>query len=251
MQTVRINDQVLLLNDHDEATCYLVTGSERALLIDTANGYVDMHAFCSALTDLPLTVVQTHGHCDHIYGNVYFEEACLHPADNAVFDSHFAFPEVQKLFAKHALTPARKVPLRTGELFDLGGGLVLEVVPLAGHTAGSVGFLDRKHRILFSGDGALPHLWMQLPESGSIALLLQTLLTLRREYGADFDHLLTGHGRALVPAAVVDGLIRGCEQLLRGERQADVPYRWFGGECLAHPDELGVYDRIVYDETKL
>ena len=36
-------------------------------------GYEDVHAVVESVTDLPVLVVNTHGHCDHIYGNVYFD----------------------------------------------------------------------------------------------------------------------------------------------------------------------------------
>jgi glyoxylase-like metal-dependent hydrolase (beta-lactamase superfamily II) len=150
IRIVPINDEVTLLNDHNESTCYLVTGTRSALLIDTANGYVDLNAFCQKLTPLPVTVVNTHGHCDHIYGNLFFEQAYLHPADFELHDEHFAFPEIRKAIEETGLAPARLLPLAVGQVFDLGGGHALEVVPLYGHTAGSVGLLDRKYRLLFS-----------------------------------------------------------------------------------------------------
>lgn len=34
-----INDHILLMNDNDEATGYLVLGAEKAVVIDTMNGY--------------------------------------------------------------------------------------------------------------------------------------------------------------------------------------------------------------------
>ena len=71
----KINDHIWLLNDNNEATGYLVAGKEKALVIDTMIGYEDVHAVVRTLTDLPLVVVNTHGHCDHIYGNIYFEDS--------------------------------------------------------------------------------------------------------------------------------------------------------------------------------
>jgi len=251
IQIVPINDEVTLLNDHNESTCYLVTGTQSALLIDTANGYVDLNALCRRLTPLPVTVVNTHGHCDHIYGNLFFEQAYLHPADFELHDEHFAFPEIRKAMETTGLAPARLLPLAIGQVFDLGGGHALEVVPLYGHTPGSVGLLDRKYRLLFSGDGANPHIWMQLPESLPIETLRDSLSALRREHGGAFDALLTGHGSGPEPAEVVDWLIEGCEELLRGERENDRPYRWFRGECRAHPYGGEENRVIVYDESKL
>jgi len=250
IRAVKINDAITLLNDHNESTCYLVTGRQRAVLIDTANGWVDMNALCRELTPLPVTVVNTHGHCDHIFGNVYFQEAHLHPADFSVHDQHFAFPQMREAMEKYGFKPAKLIPLAIGETFDLGG-FTLETVPMPGHTAGSVGLLDREHRILFSGDGANPHIWMQLPESLPVQTLRDTLAALKREHGAEFDWLLTGHASALEPAAIVDGLLKGCDHLLAGQRGEDRPYRWFGGECRAHRYDENEDHCIVYEPAKL
>ena len=79
-----INDHIWLLNDNNEATGYVIAGSERALIIDTMNGYEDVAAIAKSITVLPLTVVNTHGHPDHIYGNIFFEEAYINPRDMAL-----------------------------------------------------------------------------------------------------------------------------------------------------------------------
>ena len=58
---------------------------------------------------------------------------------------------------------AEFLTLTEGDVFDLGG-LFLEVYELPGHTPGGIVLLDRKDRILFSGDSILEQTWMQLPE---------------------------------------------------------------------------------------
>ena len=183
-------------------------------------------------------VVNTHGHCDHIYGNVYFDEAWMHPADNVLAAAHFAMRE-------SGAEPCPFRPLEVGQRIDLGGEEV-EIVGLPGHTPGSIGVLDKKRRLLFSGDGLNPHIWMQLEESLPLTTLRDTILTLKAAHGADFDRLLTGHAIDYAPAALLDDLLRGCEELLRGEGSADAPYHWFGGVCRQHryddnPDHVIVY----------
>ena len=63
---VRINEDIILIDDAGDSTCYLVMGKERALLIDTANGQENLMEIVGELTTLPVTVVNTHGHIDHI-----------------------------------------------------------------------------------------------------------------------------------------------------------------------------------------
>ena len=72
---------IFLMDEAHEATGYLVVGKEKACVIDTMNGYNDLYAAVRRLTDKPLTVVNTHGHPDHIFGNVFFREAYMNPAD--------------------------------------------------------------------------------------------------------------------------------------------------------------------------
>ena len=72
---VRVNEDIILIDDAGDSTCYLVTGKEQALLIDTANGQENLMEIVGELTELPVTVVNTHGHIDHIFGNVFFKEA--------------------------------------------------------------------------------------------------------------------------------------------------------------------------------
>ncbi len=45
--------------------CTLVLGREKALLFDTMTGLGDLKGYVERLTDLPLTVVNSHGHFDH------------------------------------------------------------------------------------------------------------------------------------------------------------------------------------------
>ena len=144
-----------LIDDAGESTCYLIEGQTHAMLIDTANGQEDLRAIVEGLTRLPVIVVNTHGHGDHIFGNVYFDEAWMHPADMELAETFMGYAKEE--LDKHGLKPCPLKALSIGQVFDLGG-LQLEVVSLAGHTPGSIGLLDRKDRILFTGDGVNTHL---------------------------------------------------------------------------------------------
>ena len=112
-----INDHIWLLNDNNEATGYVIAGSERALIIDTMNGYEDVAAIAKSITALPLTVVNTHGHPDHIYGNFFFEEAYINPRDMALAAHHYAQPPFFDIMQKTG-TDAIK-PLASANEFDI------------------------------------------------------------------------------------------------------------------------------------
>ena len=89
----KLSDRIYLFDDNHEATGYLVVGDEKALVIDTMNGLSNVLQLVRAITDLPVMVVNTHGHCDHIFGNIYFEEAYVHKNDLSLAAEHSSFPE--------------------------------------------------------------------------------------------------------------------------------------------------------------
>ena len=68
----RIDPETYILSEYrhwEETHCYLLCGRERALLIDTGLGICDISQEVSKLTDLPVSVVATHIHWDHIGGH--------------------------------------------------------------------------------------------------------------------------------------------------------------------------------------
>lgn len=244
---IQIRPNVYLIDDAGDSTCYLITGSECALLVDSVNGYEDLKAITKTLTDLPVTVVNTHGHGDHIFGNVYFEEAWLHPADFALYDQFFGY--AKDIMEQNNLKPCPVKALEIGQIFDLGG-VQLEVVDLKGHTAGSIGLLDKDARIIYTGDGLNTHLWMQLDHSLPISTMLETFRKLKAEHGQDFDYVAHGHTKVLRDKEILDWMIQGCEDILAGRTEKDMDYQYFGGTCRQHPISDTPGEVIVYNEDK-
>ena len=244
---IQIRPNVYLIDDAGDSTCYLITGSERALVVDSVNGYEDLKAITKTLTDLPVIVVNTHGHGDHIYGNVYFEEAWLHPADFALYDQFFGY--AKDIMEQNNLKPCPVKALEIGQIFDLGG-VQLEVVDLSGHTAGSIGLLDKDARIIYTGDGLNTHLWMQLDHSLPISTMLETFRKLKAEHGQDFDYVAHGHTKVLRDKEILDWMIQGCEDILAGRTEQDMDYQYFGGVCRQHPISGTPGEVIVYNEGK-
>ena len=240
---IQLRPNVWLIDDAGESTCYLITGSERALLVDSVNGFEDLAEIVLSITELPVIVVNTHGHGDHIFGNVYFDEAWLHPADFPLHDMFFGYAKAD--MEKQGLKPAVLHALEIGQIFDLGG-VQLEVVDLKGHTAGSVGLLDKDARILYTGDGLNTHLWMQLDHSLPMATMLETFRSLKEKHGADFDCVAHGHTKVLRDKEILDWMIRGCEDILAGRTENDLPYEYFGGIAHQHPISDTPGEVIVY-----
>ena len=230
---------VTCINDADESVCYVVCGSERAAVIDTVNGMENLYDIVREVTDLPLIVIDTHGHCDHVWGNGYFEEAYIHPADIAIHDSFFA--------QRPDLTPCPLKPIREGEVVDLGDRK-LEVILVDGHTPGSICLLDRKDGFLYSGDAINGQAWLQLDHSSSLKVYLESLNALDA-YRPFFTELHNGHNVEAIPAAYIDEVREGVKTILATGGAGDEDYEWFGGVCKRHMLREDAW--ILYTPDKL
>ena len=221
---------VFLMDEAHEATGYLVTGEDRACVIDTMNGYNDLYKAVRKLTDKPLTVINTHGHPDHIFGNMYFEEAYMDPADLELARQFTEDPEFRKMCAeKHrSMPPFREI--HPGDTVNLGGR-TLEVFGLPGHTPGGILLLLREDRILFTGDSINHHLWMQLDGCLPMHVFVKELdrIMFLQERA---DIILHGHAQAEDDISLLRCLRDGAEEICEGKTERDQPYRWFGGTDL-------------------
>ena len=61
-----------------EVISCLVLGTDRALLFDTGMGIASISDVVARLTDLPVTVVNSHSHLDHVGGNAEFSSVVGH-----------------------------------------------------------------------------------------------------------------------------------------------------------------------------
>jgi glyoxylase-like metal-dependent hydrolase (beta-lactamase superfamily II) len=121
---------------------FLILGKERALLVDTGAGPVDTAVMVQRLTKLPLMVVHTHGHGDHVAGDKGFAglpNVTLIPA---------TVEAEQKAFG------IASWPDQPGSI-DLGDRII-DVLAIPGHHAAHVAYYDRKTGILLTGDHLYP-----------------------------------------------------------------------------------------------
>jgi glyoxylase-like metal-dependent hydrolase (beta-lactamase superfamily II) len=232
IQVKKLRDNIYLLDDAGEATGYLVLGENKAIVIDTMIGYENVYQVVRSLTDLPLMVINTHGHCDHIYGNVYFDKAYMNPADLPVAREHMNFPEFQEECEKRHLKMPEFCPIYPGDVIELGNQN-LEIIGLPGHTPGGICLLLSKDKVLFTGDGINRHLWLQLPESSSLQDLAKNLDAIM-DVKQKADWILHGHARGFEPISLLSEMRSGVQEILDGNHEREEPYKWFGGEAIIH-----------------
>ncbi len=65
----------------EETHCYLLCGTEKAILINTGLGVANIKNIVAGLTTSPVMAVTTHVHWDHIGGHKYFENIAVHEAE--------------------------------------------------------------------------------------------------------------------------------------------------------------------------
>lgn len=234
-----IAPKVYMINEFDVADCYLLVGTERALLIDMGVGLGDLRAFVQRLTGgLPLDVVATHGHVDHIGGRGQFPRVFVQAEDVSIVGKvsvpyRKAFFALQRQAAPYGVTArgirpgeyrTEVLPMREGQAFHLGGKTVT-VTHLPGHTRGSVCLLDAEDRLLFTGDNGNPVLFLFLPNCATLGTWLRSakrMLALAQETGAA---MYSGHGFSELTAETVRAQIRHMEGILNAapRRNARLP----------------------------
>lgn len=151
----------------EETHCYLLCGTEKALLIDTGLGIANIRTVVDRFTSLPVIAAATHVHWDHIGGHGYFEDIAVHEAEKDWLSVKFPIPlQVVKdnLMCKPCDFPEdfvsdhyriyQGVPqriLRDGDCLDLGNRKVT-VVHTPGHSPGHCCFYEPAKKYLYSGD---------------------------------------------------------------------------------------------------
>ena len=239
---------IYLLDEAHEATGYLVIGEEKACMIDTMNGYNDLYKAAREITDKPLVVVNTHGHPDHIFGNIFFEEVYMHPEDWGMAESFMNRPDFVEECQKHGLKAPKVHPIQEGDIIELGGR-TLEVYEIPGHTMGGILLLLKEERILFTGDSINHHLWMQL--DGCLPLVeyvekLDAVMHLEEKA----DRILHGHAQDFDSISLIRSLRNGIVEICEGKTENDKPYNWFGGVARQHAFD-GEGSVICYQEENI
>jgi glyoxylase-like metal-dependent hydrolase (beta-lactamase superfamily II) len=213
--------------------CYLLEGTDRALLIDALTGAGNLRAFCRELTDLPVTLVNTHGHLDHAGGNFDFGECFIHSDDIPLIyeiekSSRMEFVKYsmetagRKVFLSESdftgSRPIKTLPVTDGHVFDLGNRNV-EVIAVPGHTRGTIVLLDRGTGLLFSGDACNINTLLFLPHSTSIEEYRESLFHFKA-FQPYFNVMRGGHGLWEVPKVIIDEAIELCDEILAGTDDA-------------------------------
>ena len=204
------NSYTILAPNHWQATVsYLLVGTEKALLIDTGMGFGNIKHTVDAITDLPIIVVNSHSHYDHVSNNHHFDtiygrnlnftkkNASGHPKStwtNALQPSAVSGPLPEGFSFENYESKPFKITkyIEDGEKIDLGGREI-EVIFTPGHTPDGMLFFDRAAGLLSTGDTFYPStLWAQRADADFKGYITSAKKMAAME--ADVKYILPGHG---------------------------------------------------------
>ena len=167
---------------YQEAISHLIIGENKALLLDTGIGLLPIRPVIEKITDLPIIVINSHTHFDHVGGNWEFSNiwainTSYTKANMAGFKhKRIALDFTQNSFCIDPPTDADLENIYTkqweaskyikdGNTIDLGNRII-EILQVPGHTPDSLALFDRKERLLFTGDTYYDaELWLYVPET--------------------------------------------------------------------------------------
>jgi glyoxylase-like metal-dependent hydrolase (beta-lactamase superfamily II) len=214
----------------EEVISYLIVGKQKALLFDTGMGISDIRKVTRELTPLPIIVLNSHTHNDHVGGNWQFDTIysmdTAFTRQNAKGSSVDAQAEIAagqicgelpksfdgKSYRTKPWTITKFV--RDFETIDLGGRS-LEIMATPGHTPDAISLIDHANGLLFTGDTYYPApIWLYRPETDFAAY--ENSIERLAALAPQIKLVLGAHNVPVASPAVLSKLVAGFAQVRAG-----------------------------------
>lgn len=224
----RIDSDTFAISEYqhwEETHCYLLCGKESAILIDTGLGVCNIREIVDDLTNLPVMIVTTHAHWDHIGGHGYFSNISVHEAEKEWLSGRFPIPLAvvkQNLLCQPCVFPDEFSPdnyqiyhgtpqgfLRDGDWIDLGNRKI-QVIHTPGHSPGHCCFYEPDRKYLYSGD---------LIYKGCLDAFYPTTdpwkfwQSVKKIQPLDVERVLPGHHQLDIPVTLISRIEHAFHQL--------------------------------------
>ncbi len=226
----KIDAQTFAISEYkhwEETHCYLLCGTERAVLIDTGLGVANIKEVIDNLTDLPVAVLTTHAHWDHIGGHKYFKDFAIHKNEVSWVSEQFPLPlyvvkknltlepcDFPKDFNIDDYQIFKGTPtsiLRDGDFIDLCNR-TLKVIHTPGHSPGHCCFYEQDRSWLYSGDliykGCLDAFY---PTTDPIAFMR----SVEKVSPLKIKKVLPAHHQLNISASLIDEIVKAFRSLYR------------------------------------
>jgi glyoxylase-like metal-dependent hydrolase (beta-lactamase superfamily II) len=233
----------------EEVISYLILGEKQAALFDTGMGISDIRKVTTELTRLPIVVLNSHTHDDHVGGNWQFENVYGMDTNftrtNAKGSREDAQAELgagsvcgdlpkgfdPKTYETKPWKIARVI--HDGETIELGGR-TLEILSTPGHTPDAISLLDRANGLLFTGDTYYPAaIWLYRPETNLDAYVasVKRLAALAPQ----LKLILGAHNVPVAQPSVLPRLVAAIESVRAGKVAAEPQD---GGKAIYRVDDI-------------
>lgn len=199
----------------EETHSYLLCGEKMAVLIDTGLGISNIREVVESLTELPVMVMTTHVHWDHIGGHKYFNFIAVHEEEKEWLSVKFPvplsvvkhslmckpcdFPLDFKIDQYQIFQGIPQMLLHDGDRIDLGKRSLV-VVHTPGHSPGHCCFYEPDKKYIYSGDliysGCLDAFYPSTDPQ-------QFWESIQKISSLGIDRILPGHHQLSIPLALI------------------------------------------------
>jgi glyoxylase-like metal-dependent hydrolase (beta-lactamase superfamily II) len=218
----------------EEVISYLILGDDKAVLFDTGMGISNIQAVVAGLTGLPVSVVNSHTHNDHVGDNWRFSDVYGMDTEFTRSNARGSKADAQAELAPDELCGALPAGfdakayatkpfhishwLHDGDKIELGRR-TLQVIGTPGHTPDAISLLDEKNGLLFTGDSFyLGPIYLYRAETDLDAYVasMQKLAALVPR----LQLLLPSHNTPVADPSYLPKVVTGIQQVRHGEVKA-------------------------------
>jgi glyoxylase-like metal-dependent hydrolase (beta-lactamase superfamily II) len=218
----------------EEVISYLILGNDKALLFDTGMGISNIQGVVAGLTKLPVSVMNSHTHNDHVGDNWRFSDVYGMDTDFTRANARGSKEDAQAELAPDEICGALPAGfdakayetkafhithwLHDGDKIELGGR-TLKVIGTPGHTPDAIALLDEKNGLLFTGDTFYPGpIYLFRPETDMDAYVasMQKLAAM----ASHLQLLLPAHNLPVADPSFLPKLVAAIQKVRRGEVKA-------------------------------
>ena len=209
----------------------IVNTGDKLILFDTGMGISNIQAVVAGLPKLPVTVVNSHTHNDHVGDNWRFNDVYGMDTDFTRANARGSKEDAQAELApdeicgalpagfdaKAYATKAFHIShwLHDGDRIDLGGR-TLKVIGTPGHTPDEIALLEEKNGLLFTGDTFyLGPIYLYRPETDMDAYVVSV-----QKLAAIAPHLqllLPAHNTPVADPGYLPKVVTAIQEVRRGE----------------------------------
>ena len=193
----------------------MLLGKGKACLIDTGLGVANIKKVIDKITSLPILVVTTHVHWDHIGGHRYFDEFAVHEEElkwikdefplplsvvkQNLLNGNCEFPNSFTIEEYKIFSGMPKMILDDGDEIDLGKRTV-KVLHTPGHSPGHCCFYEAEKGYLYSGDLIYKGCLDMFYPTTNPKLFVQSVSKIAE---LDISRILPGHYSLDIPVDII------------------------------------------------